>query len=112
MGMVVRLVRMWPLLVLLAMLAGIIYLVVTFRHTPERAKEVLIAVFTWFTSIISLLDGNEPVLDLAVSCLILAGVLLGVTLLCRWRFLRNHPNYRWKPMKAKIIHGKRWPWSR
>ena len=121
MGFIARLYRFWPLLVVLAVLAGVIYLVVTFRHTPEKAKAVLIKIFLALTialsvffglaSLYALLDGSEPVLDLALSCLILSLVLLGVTLLCRWRFLKNHPNYRFKPVKAKVIHRRRWPWS-
>lgn len=117
MGALVRLYRLWPVLLILALLAAVIYLIVTFRHTPERAKEVLIKVFLVITGVLcgicalisgyAWLDGNEPVLDLALSCLVLAAILLGITLLCRWRFLKNHPNYRWKPMKAKVVH--RWP---
>ena len=120
MGALVRLIRFWPLLVALAVLAALIYLVVTWRHTPERAKEILIKVFLAISIVLcsfcvlvalySLLDGNEPVLDLALGCLVIAGVLLLITLICRWRFLTNHPHYRRKPMKAKVI--RRWPWSR
>lgn len=47
MGLIARLSRVVPLVLLLAVAAGVIYLVVTYRHSPARAKEVLIAVFTW-----------------------------------------------------------------
>ena len=53
MGLVARLSRVIPLVIALAAIAAVIYLVVTYRHSPARAKEVLIRVFTWLTGIIS-----------------------------------------------------------
>ena len=55
--------------------------------------------FALFT-LYSLFESNDGVFDLAVSFLVTALVGLGVTLLCRWRFLKNHPNYRIKPDRA------------
>ncbi len=104
---VVRLYRVLPLLVILAILAVIIYLVVSWRYTPAKAKEVLIRCFTVLSAALSVffvlatlyawLEGNSFVADFFITLLVATLVLLGVTYLCRWRFLKNHPNYRWKP---------------
>ena len=42
MGFLARLSRVVPLLIIMAVAAGLIYVVVTYRHSPARAKEVLI----------------------------------------------------------------------
>ena len=120
MGLLARIRLLVPLIIIVAIIAAIIYLVVSWRRSPTRAKEVLIAVFTWFTSIISgfsvlvalysLLDGNESVLDLALGFLVIFLIGLGITRLCHYRFVKNHPNYKDKRTgKAEVIH--RWPWD-
>ena len=77
--MIARLSRIVPLLILLAVVAGIVYLVATYRYSPSRAKEILIKMFTWLTGVLSaffllvtlyaLLERNEAVLDLSASFL-------------------------------------------
>lgn len=52
MGFLARLSRVVPLLIIMAVAAGLIYVVVTYRHSPARAKEVLIKIFTWFNGIV------------------------------------------------------------
>lgn len=47
--MIARLSRIVPMLILLAVLAGIVYLVMAYRHSPNRAKEILIKMFTVIT---------------------------------------------------------------
>ena len=86
MGLIARLSRVVPLVLLLALAAGVIYLVVTYRHSPARAKEVLIAVFTWLCGVLSgffalasvyaFFDAAPAVLDLTLS--FLAVTLLGL----------------------------------
>ena len=115
--MIARLSRSIPLLILLAVVAAIVYLVVAYKHSPNRAKEILIRLFTVITGALSvffllvclyaLLERNGAVLDLALTFLITALVGLGVTFVCRAVFLRRHPDYRKKPMKTKHI-GNRW----
>ena len=61
MGLIARLSRIVPLVILLAVVAAIIYLVVTYRHSPARAKEVLIQVFTWVCGVLSALFGVASV---------------------------------------------------
>ena len=72
--MIARLSRIIPLIIILAIVAAIVYLVATWRYSPNKAKEILIRVFTWFTGILSaalalicvyvLLDGNWAVFEL------------------------------------------------
>ncbi len=108
--MVARLSRVIPMLLVLAVAAAVVYVFVAYTKSPLRAKEVVIKMFLAITgalsvffvlfTLYSLFESNEGVFDLAVSFLITALVGLGITLLCRWRFLKNHPNYRIKPDRA------------
>ena len=108
--MVARLSRVVPMLLVLAVAAAVVYVFVAYTRSPLRAKEVVIKMFLAITgalsvffalfTLYSLFESNEGVFDLAVSFLITALVGLGITLLCRWRFLKNHPNSRIKPDRA------------
>ena len=51
-------------------------------------------------SLYAWLDGNANVLELAVGFAVVSAVALAITRLCRWRFVRNHPNYRFKPTRT------------
>lgn len=105
-----RLSRIVPLLAVLAVVAGIVYLVALYKYSPPRAKEILIRLFTWITGVLSgffavasayaLFEGNDPAFDLAASFLATALIGLAVTRICRAVFLRHHPEYRKKPMKT------------
>lgn len=111
--MVARLSRIVPLLIVLAVIAAIVYLVAAYRHSPNRAKEILIKMFTVITGVLSVffllacayawLERNEPVLDLAFSFLLTTLIGLVVTRICRAVFLRHNPAYRIKPTKARRI---------
>ena len=113
--MIARLYRMLPVLVILAAVAGIVYLVALFRYSSERAKEILIKLFLVLTgalsaffalaSLYALFEGNFDVLDLVASFLAAALLALAVTLICRAVFRKNHPHYRKKAEKAS---GFRW----
>lgn len=108
--MFVRLYRVFPLLVVLGIIAVIVYLAVMFRTSPNHAKEVLIKAFTWLTGALSAVfllvvlyalgDHNAPVTDLAASLLIASSIAFGITGICRAVFLRHHPDYRHKPTKT------------
>lgn len=103
-NLVARLSRSIPLLIALVLLAIIIYFVVSWRSSPTKAKEVLIRVFLILCSALSIFfvlaslyavaDGNQPVLELAASFAGVGVVGLIITLICRWRFRKNHPHYR------------------
>ena len=49
-----RLSRIAPLLVLLLVIAGVVYIVMSFRYSSDRAKATLIKVFTWLMAILSI----------------------------------------------------------
>ncbi|WP_236650750.1 guanylate cyclase [Adlercreutzia muris] len=120
MGLIARLSRVVPLVLLLAVAAGAIYLVVTYRHSPARAKEVLIAVFTWLCGVLSgffalasvyaFFDGAPAVLDLTLSFLAVTLLGLGLTRFANYRFLKHNPSYRKKRLPSTTKH--RWPWGK
>ena len=103
----VRLIRSIPLLIILAVLAVVIYFVVSYRRSPAHAKELLIRVFTVITGALSaffllvtlyaLFEGNAAVLDLGVVFLITGLIGLGVVQICRWRFRKNNPHFSKAP---------------
>lgn len=108
--MIARLSRIVPLLIALAVIAAIVYLVATYRYSPNRAKEILIKMFTVITGALSAffllacayawLERNEAVFDLAFSFLLTALIGLAVTRICRFVFLRHNPAYRIKAAKT------------
>lgn len=112
MSLAIRLVRAFPLIVVLAIVAVVVYVVVATTHSAVRAKEVLIKVFFWLNSVLSvffilaclyaLLEQNQDVLELFAAFLFVSAVALGVTLACRAVFLKNHPSYRKKPRPARL----------
>lgn len=113
MNVLVRLFRSLPLVVALAVLAVVVYFVVSWRRSPNRAKEVLIKLFTVLTCALTAFfalgtlyawaDGNMAVLELAAAFAVTSAIALVITRICRWRFVKNHPNYRWKPTRTKIL---------
>lgn len=115
--MIARLSRIIPLVIVLAIVAAIVYLVATWRYSPNKAKEIMIRVFIWFTGALSialaliclyvLLDGNRAVLELTAGFLVTALVALGITFICRAVFVRHHPNYKKKAQKAERLEGRR-----
>lgn len=106
----VMLSRSLPLVIALAVLAVAVYFFVAWRHSPLRAKEMLIkvflvvcsviAVFFSLASIYAVVDGNTPVLELAASCAVVGVAGLAITLVCRAVFKRHHPHYA-RPTNAK-----------
>lgn len=114
--MIARLSRIIPLIIILAIVAAIVYLVATWRYSPNKAKEILIRVFTWFTGILSaalalicvyvLLDGNWTVFELTAGFLATALIALGITGICRAVFVHHHPNYKKKAQKAERLEGQ------
>lgn len=113
----IRLTRILPLIVILAVLAALVYFVAAALTSPPRAKEILIRVFTWITGVLSVVfglftlysvfEGNMPVFDLAVSFLVTALIGLAAIRIANYVFLKNNPEYRKKPMKATT--RKKWP---
>jgi hypothetical protein len=110
----IRLYRILPLLVLLAVVAAVVYLIMSFRYSSERAKAALIRVFTWLCIILSvafgiitlyaLFEHNEPVIELFGSCLAVTVIGLVITRICNAVFRKNHPHYGEDVAKATIVN--------
>ena len=110
----IRLYRILPLLVVMAVVAVVVYLIMSFRYSSERAKATLITVFTWLCGILSvflaivtlyaLLEQNQPVIELAGSCLAVTVIGLIVTRICNHIFRKNHPRYGEDVAKATIVN--------
>ena len=110
MGALIRIVQLFPLLIVLGVLAGIAYLVIAGAKSPTRAKEVIIRVFLWLSvalsvffllaSLYAALERNSNVLEFFVALLALALVMLAITLICRNRFLAHHPHYQRSAQRA------------
>ena len=102
--MFARLSRIVPMLIVLAVVAAIVY------YSPNRAKELLIRIFTAITGAVSAffllvcayawLERNGAVFDLSFSFLLTALIGLAVTRICRAVFLRHNPAYRIKAAKT------------
>lgn len=98
----------------MAVLAAVVYVIMSFRYSSDRAKATLIKVFTWFTAILSVFfalatlyavfEGNATVIELAGS--LLATTLLGlvITRICDRVFKKNHPHYGEEVAQATIIN--------
>ena len=110
----IRLYRILPLLAVMALVAVVVYLIMSFRYSSERAKATLITVFTWLCGILSvflaivtlyaLLEQNQPVIELAGSCLAVTVIGLIVTRICNHIFRKNHPRYGEDVAKATIVN--------
>jgi len=113
MGIVIRLIRALPLLAVLAVVAVLVYALVSWRHSPNRAKEVLIKLFTVLGLVLTVFfcaatayawtENNVPVLELAGAFAAVSAAVLVVTRICRWRFIKNHPNYQFKPSRVRFL---------
>ena len=112
--MFARLSRIVPMLIVLAVVAAIVYIVAAWRYSPNRAKELLIRIFTAITGAVSAffllvcayawLERNGAVFDLSFSFLLTALIGLAVTRICRAVFLRHNPAYL---IKAAPPRGRR-----
>jgi len=113
-GLFARLSRIVPLLVLLAVIAGVVYVVMSFRYSSDRAKLALIKLFTWLmaglsvlfliVTLYALLEGNVAVTELFASFLGTTLVGLIVTRVCFRVFKKNRPNFGEEVAQATIIN--------
>ena len=111
--MVARLSRIIPLLVILAVVAAVIYLVAAWRYSPNRAKVILIRAFTVITGVISgffvlatayaAFEQNWTAVEIAASFLAVGLIGLAITLICRWAYLRHHPNYQQEAVPTTTV---------
>ena len=115
-----RLYRIIPLIIILAIVALIIYAVASWRYTPARAKEILIALFTWlnvgltgFFALVMLyavLEGNYFVAEFFAWFVGTTLVALLITYICKRIFLKHNPHYQWKVNVKNVrahFHEKR-----
>lgn len=110
----IRLYRILPFLVLLAVVIAIAYVIMSFRYTSEKAKATLIRFLTWLFAILSvglglitlyaLFEQNQPVIELFGSCLAITLIGLVVTRICNRVFSKNHPRYGEDVAKATIVN--------
>lgn len=105
-----RVARSLPLVIILILIAVIVYFVVMYRSSPNRAKEVLISLFTWIgvglsaffalACVYSLVERNDLALDFMVSFLAVSLIALAIARICRAVFLHHNPKYRKKAVKT------------
>ena len=108
-----RLYRLIPLIVILAIIGIIVYLVVAWRYTDTKAKEMVIKAFIWTNGILSgvfalatlyaVIESNWFVMDFFATCLAFMLIMLGCTFLAKHQFLKHHPNYKWKVTSKSTI---------
>ena len=100
--MFARLSRIVPMLIVLAVVAAIVYIVAAWRYSPNRAKELLIRIFTAITGAVSAffllvcayawLEAQRRPCSICRSCFLLTALIgLAVTRICRAVFLRHKP---------------------
>lgn len=116
MSIAIRLIQSLPLLVALAVLAGVVYLFVSWQQSPTRAKEILVKLFTVLTSVLCVvfllacgyaaIEGNQAVLEFFGAFLAVSAAALLITLACRARFRKNHPNYATEPVFARTVSDR------
>lgn len=116
--MVARFTRILPLLVVMALVAAVIYVAVSWRSSPNRAKELLIRIFFGINGLIcvffglaalyALFESNSVAVELALSFFAMGAIGLVVTAICRAIFRQNHPHYRFMPVEAEVIHPPIW----
>lgn len=113
-ALLARLSRVLPLLAILAFIAAVVYIVMSFRYSSERAKATLIQIFTWLNvglsvifalvTLYALFEQNIPVIELFATFLATTLIGLGITRICNAIFKRNHPHYGEDVAKATIIN--------
>lgn len=112
MAIIARLLQSVPLVIALIVIAVVAYLFISWVRSPLRAKEILIKMFTVITialsaafglaSLYAFAEHNMKVLEITGTFLVVALIALGITRLCRWRFVRNHPQYKNKALPTKF----------
>ena len=125
MGVFIRLYRAIPLIIVLAVLALIVYAVVSYRSSPNRAKRLMIKIFTGLfigltvffalVALYALFEHNEFVAELFASFGLVTLVGLGITTICRYRFKKHHPHYADDvTAEAEVINPKPrwWPFGK
>lgn len=108
----IRLTRIVPFVIFLAVLAVVIYLVARFRFPSARAKQIVIDFFTVICvalcivlgviTLLTVLDGNTFAVEIFGSFLAAAVLGLVIVRICNWRFLKSYPQYKHRPEDAFV----------
>lgn len=106
----VRMIRLIPLVVILLFIGLIIYLISQAKYSPNRAKLIVIKVFTWICLVLTgffilcclyaILDKNIAVLELFASFAAVPLFGLLITFICRIIFFKHHPEFKDKAYKT------------
>ena len=117
----VRLYRLVPMLVVLAVTAIVIYAVTALRTSKPQAKSNVLLFFTWAFIILSVVfligtvyawaEGNVQVTELIGSFLIACLFFLVITRICYRVFISHYPNYAWKPSRSRVITWAEQAWK-
>jgi len=96
-----RLYRVLPLLAILAIIGIVVYIFMSWRYTPARAKEAVIKIFIALNGGLSILFALATLYawiesNAFITCLATTLIMLGITFICRRNFLKHNPNYRWR----------------
>lgn len=105
-----RIIRSLPLVILLVAIALVVYFYFFYRHSPKRAKEVMIKLFTGIGIALTVFFGiaciyawaehNDTAFDFALGFLVVALITLLIARISHFNFVRRNPHYKEKPTKA------------
>ena len=108
----IRLTRIIPFVIFLAILAVVIYLIARFRFPSARAKQIVIDFFTVICvvlcigldviTLLTVLDKNTFAVEIFGSFLAAAVLGLIVVRICNWSFLKKYPQYKHRPDEAFV----------
>ena len=108
----IRLTRIVPFVIFLAILAVVIYLIARFRFPSARAKQIVIDFFTdicvvlciglALITLLTVLDNNTFAVEIFGSFLAAAVLGLIVVRICNWSFLKKYPQYKHRPDEAFV----------
>ena len=108
----IRLTRIVPFVIFLAILAVFIYLIARFRFPSARAKQIVIDFFTAICvvlciglaviTLLTVLDKNTFAVEIFGSFLAAAVLGLIVVRICNWSFLKKYPQYKHRPDEAFV----------
>ncbi len=108
---IARIYRIIPLIVVLALAAGIAYAVAARSNNGVRVTQVVLKAFWWLCAVGSaffvlatlyaLADGNAFAAELFISCAAVFAVGWVIDLLCAWRFRVHHPGFKVRPTRPK-----------
>lgn len=114
---IVMIFRLMPLEIMLVLLGFVAYKMLANRKSNTIAKEVLIKYFLFtnaiagtFLALVTLyavVDRNMAVVELAGCMTAICALTASIALICKMRFLKNRPGYRWKRVDFSNLFGRK-----